>query len=72
MELGYNKSYVFRGLGSTTLKLENGAQIHLNNILYVIGMKNNCLSISCLEDKGDRVTFVDGKVLVCGKKFKYC
>lgn len=25
------------------------------------------LSISCLEDKGDRVSFVDGKVLVWGK-----
>ena len=49
------------------MKLENGAKLHLNNILYVPGLKKNLLSISCLEDKGDRVAFIDGKVLVWGK-----
>jgi len=29
--------------------------------------KKNLLSISCLEDKGDRVASVDGKVLAWGK-----
>ena len=67
VELGDNKSYIVRGFGSTSLKLENGAKLHLNNILYVPGLRKNFLSISCLEDKGDRVAFVDGKVLVWGK-----
>jgi len=49
------------------LKLESGAKIHLNNILYVLGFKKNLISISCLEDKWYRVAFVDGKVLVWGK-----
>jgi len=67
VEFGNNKGYDVRGLGSTPLKLENGAKLHLNNILYVLGLKMNFLSISCLEDKEDRVSFVDGSVLVWGK-----
>jgi len=51
MELGDNKSYVVKDLGSTSLKLENGAKLCLNNILYVLGLKKNLLSISFLEDK---------------------
>jgi len=67
IELGDKKSYLVKGIGSTSLELESGGSIHLNNILYVPGSNKNLLSISCLEDKGDRVAFVDGKVLVWGK-----
>ena len=42
VELGDNKSYAVRGLGSTSLKLENGSKLHLNNILYVPGLKKIC------------------------------
>lgn len=62
MELGDNKKYAIKGLGSTSWKLERGENIHLHNILYVQNLKNNLLSISYLEDKGDRVSFVYGKV----------
>lgn len=64
MELEDNNNYAVKGLGYTSLKSENGAKLHLNNILYVPSLKKNLPSISCLEDKGDRVAFVDGKVLV--------
>ena len=67
MEKGDNKNYVVNGLGYTSLKLESGAKLHLKNILYVPSLKKKLLSISCLEDKGDSVAFVDGKVLVWGK-----
>ena len=40
MELGDNKSYVVKGLGLTSLKLDNEEKLHLNNILYVLGLKN--------------------------------
>lgn len=33
----------------------------------VHGLNKNLLSISCLKDKGDIITFVDGKVLVWSK-----
>jgi len=45
MELGDNNSDVVKGLGSTSLKLENGAKLHLDNIFYVPGLKKNSLSI---------------------------
>lgn len=67
VEFFENKIYVVRGLGSTSLKLNIGSKLHLNNILYVPGLKSSLLSISCLEDKGERIVFVDGKVLVWGK-----
>jgi len=35
------------------LKLDNGSKLHLNNILYVPGLKKNLLSITCLDDKGE-------------------
>lgn len=67
IELGDNKSYLVKGIGCTPLKLESGGNIHLNNIVYVQGLKKKLLSISCLEDKGDKIAFIDGKVLVWGK-----
>jgi len=38
--------------------------VHLNNVLYVPGLKNNLVSFSFLEDKGDKISFVDGKFIV--------
>ena len=43
VELGDDKSSVVRGLGSTSLKMENGSKLHVNNILYVPGLKKNFL-----------------------------
>ena len=68
IELGGKKSYVVRGLGSTSLKLENGSKLHLNNILYVLGLKKNLLSISFLEDKGDIISFFLWKNISFGKR----
>jgi len=56
-----------KGIGSTSIKLEDGSNIHLKNILFVRGLHKVFLSISSLEDKRDRVGFIDGKVVVWGK-----
>ena len=58
-----NANYTVKGFGSTSLQLESNDLLHLNDVLYVPGMKRNLVSISDLEDKGYRVTFADGKVL---------
>ena len=55
MELGDKKNYAIRGLGSTSLKMGNGSKMHINKILYVPGLKKNLLSVSCLEDKGEKL-----------------
>ena len=36
----------------------------MKDVLYVPGLKNNLLSISTLDAKRSRVTFVDGQVLM--------
>lgn len=67
VELGDNDIYAVKGLGSTSLKLEDGGKLHLNNILYVPVLKKKLLFVSFLEDKGDRIAFVNGEVLVWGR-----
>jgi hypothetical protein len=37
--------------------------VHLSNVFYVLGLEKNRVSISFLEDKGNKLAFVDGKVL---------
>ena len=39
-------------------------------MFYFLGLKKNLVSISCLEEKGDRLAFVDGKFLVWYKHSK--
>jgi len=67
VELGDNNNYVGKVIGNTSIELESGDHVHLRNILYVPSLKKNLVSISCLEDKGDRVAFVDGKFLIWTK-----
>jgi hypothetical protein len=43
--------------------LKIGNNVHLRNILYIHGLEKNLVSISCLEDKGNKIAFVDGKLL---------
>jgi hypothetical protein len=47
--------------------LESGNNVHLSNFLYVPGLEKNLVSISFLEDKGNRIAFVDGEVLSWSK-----
>ena len=68
VELGDNSKYAVKGVGKTSFQLETGDQLHMSNVLYVPGLKKNLLSISSLEDKGYRVTFVDGKFLTWPKE----
>jgi len=58
VELGDNKSYLVKGIESTSIKLEDESNIHLNNILFGPSLHNNLVSISSLEDKGDRIAFM--------------
>jgi hypothetical protein len=70
VELGDNNSYAVKGIGQATIKMESDNSIHRSNVLYVPSLKKNLVSISCLEEKGDRVAFVDGKFLVWSKDSK--
>jgi transposase InsO family protein len=63
VELGDKSTYPVEGFGQASVKLKSGNNVHLSNVLYVPGLEKNLVSISCLEDKGNRIAFMDGKVL---------
>jgi hypothetical protein len=63
VELGDKSTYPVEGFGQASVKLESGNHVKLSNVLYVPGLEKNLVSISCLEDKGNRIAFMDGKVL---------
>jgi len=62
--LGDNMKYPVKGVGNISLKLNQGNTIHLQDVLYVLDLKKNLVSISAMEDKGYKVTFSNGKVRV--------
>ena len=63
VELGDDATYAIQGVGSTSFQLDFGIVLHIEGILFVSSLKKNLLSISALEDKGFKVTFMDGKAL---------
>ena len=67
VELGDNAKYAIKGIGATPFHLESEYSLHMSDVLFVPRLKKNLLSISALEDKGYRVAFVDGQVLVWPK-----
>ena len=64
VELGDNGTYAIEGIVSTSLRLESGWSLHLEEVLYVPGLKKNLLSIGVLEDKGYTVAFTKGKAIM--------
>jgi hypothetical protein len=63
VELGDKSTYLVERFGQASVKLKTGNNVHLSNVLYVPGLEKNLVSISCLEDRGNRIAFVDGKML---------
>ena len=41
--------------------------LHLDEVLYVPGLKKNLISIAVLESKGFKVVFMEGKALLWSK-----
>jgi len=67
VQLGDNSCHDIKGIGSTSLQLKSGSIIHIDEILFVPGLKKNLLSVSALEDKGFKVAFMDGKAVLWPK-----
>ena len=67
VELGDDSTYKIEGVGSTSLQLDSGTVLHIDDVLYVPSLKKNLLSVAGLEDKGYRVLFMDKKVLLWAK-----
>jgi hypothetical protein len=65
--LGDIPKYTMKGVGSSTFQLDFDIPLQLSEVLYVPRMKRNIVSIFALEDKGYKVTFLEGKVLAWHK-----
>ena len=69
VELRDDSTYKIEGVGSTSLQLDSSTVLHIDDVLYVPGLKKNLLSVVGLEDKGYRVLFMD-KVILWAKNDK--
>ena len=68
--LGVDATFPVKGVRNVTLYLNQGNTIHLQEVLYVLDLKKNLVSILTMEDKGFKVAFIDGKVRVWKRNFK--
>jgi hypothetical protein len=65
VELGDDGTYEIKGFGSTSFQFHSGTIFHIDEILYVPGLKKNLISVPVLESKGYTVIFSKGKALLC-------
>jgi hypothetical protein len=63
VELGDKITYPVKGFGQASIKLKTCNNVQLRNVLYVPSLEKNLVSISFLEDKGNKIALVDGKAL---------
>jgi hypothetical protein len=55
------------GCGTVSFQRESLPPMLLRDVLYVLGLKKNLVSVSTIEDRGIEVLFRDGKVLLYPK-----
>ena len=60
VSLGDDYQYTIKGIGEASYKLDSGTPMKIKEVLYVPGLKKNLLSISTLDKKGYRVSFIHG------------
>jgi hypothetical protein len=64
VKLGDDYQYPIKGVGEASYRLDSRKPMKMKDVLYVPGLKKNLLSISALDEKGFRVAFIDGEVLM--------
>jgi hypothetical protein len=64
---GNDAKYYVKGVGTSTFQLDAYMKLQLKEVLYVPRMKRNIVSISSLEDKGNKVIFAEGRVFAWNK-----
>jgi hypothetical protein len=67
VKLGDDYQYLIKGVGEASYKLDFGKPMKMKDVLYVPGLYKNLLSISALDEKGFKVSFIDGEVLMWPK-----
>jgi hypothetical protein len=67
VKLGDDYQYPIKGVGEASFKLDYGKLMKIKDVLFILGLRKNILSISTLEEKGFIISFVDGEVLMWPK-----
>lgn len=57
IELGDDGQYVARGVGTVYFQRESGNLLHLRDVLCVLGLRQNLVSVATVEDKGYDIIF---------------
>jgi hypothetical protein len=65
--LGDNYQYPIKRVGESNYKLNSGNSMKMKDVLYVPSSTKNLLSISSLEKKGFRFSFIDEEVFMWAK-----
>ena len=66
IEMGNDGRYSVTG--TITFERESGNPFLLKNVMHVLGLKRNLVSVTMLEDKGYDVVFSEGKAFLRHKK----
>ena len=66
VKLGDDYKYPIKGSGEASYNFDSGKYLKIQDVLYVLGLKKNLLSISALDAKRIMVAFFDG-LLMCPK-----
>ena len=61
IEMGDDRRYSATGLGTVTFQRKLGSPLTLRDVMYVLGLKKNLVSVAMLEDRGYDVIFSKGK-----------
>jgi hypothetical protein len=64
VKLSDEYQYPIKGVGEASYKLDSGKPMKIKDVLYVPSLKKNLLAISTLDEKGYKVAFIDGEVLM--------
>jgi hypothetical protein len=64
VELGDDGTYDIKGFGSASFQLQSDNIFHIDEILYVLGLKKNLVLVAVLESKGYSIAFTKENALM--------
>ena len=64
IEMGDDGKYSITGLGMITFQMDHGYPLTLKNVMCVLGLQKNLVSVVMLEDRGYDVIFSKGKAFL--------
>ena len=67
VESGYNSTYLIQSVGYASFRMSLGDVLHMEDIIYVLGLKKNLLLVSVLEDKSLQVIFMENQAYLWSK-----